>query len=228
MLLVVALAAAPDSLAAQHPDAATMQAHHPGADGDNRVWGANWQLAARFAPYKVASLTHSTSVSPQWIGETDRFWYQWENSDGTFYYIVDPARATKRQIFDNDRIAAELTRITRDPWDGQHLPIRNIEFIDENTIQFEVQSTQDEEIADEEAEVGRAAGGQEQEPPQPAQDPEEGLPLRVRREHPDPPGAGGLRGAPKPTRAGPASPPTAPGWSSAGSATSTSWAGTTT
>jgi len=22
-------------------------------------------------------------VSPQWIGKTDRFWYQWENSDGS-------------------------------------------------------------------------------------------------------------------------------------------------
>src|SRR5690606_3529265 len=55
-------------------------------------------------------------------------------------------RGTKRQIFDNDRIAAELTRITRDPWDGQHLPIRNIRFIDANTLRFEVQSSQDEEV----------------------------------------------------------------------------------
>ena len=166
-------------------------------------------------------------MSPRWIGETDRFWYQWENSDGTFYYIVDPARATKRQIFDNDRIAAELTRITKDPWDGQHLPIRNIRFIDENTLQFEVQSTVDEEIPDEEAETGEEQQEEQEGSGRPPQDPEEGLPLRVRREHPDPQGAGGLRGAPEP-----------PGWASVspdsskvvftGSATSTPWAGTTT
>jgi hypothetical protein len=32
-----------------------------------------------------------------------------------------------------------------DPWDGQHLPIRSIKFIDGNTLQFEVESSQDEE-----------------------------------------------------------------------------------
>ncbi|MEJ2203188.1 MAG: DPP IV N-terminal domain-containing protein [Gemmatimonadota bacterium] len=107
---------------------------------------ANYELAARFAPYKIREMVHSTSVAPRWIEDTDRFWYQWETSDGTFYTIVDPARGTRRQLWDNDRIAAELTRITRDPWDGQHLPIRNIRFIDDNTLQFEVESSQDEEV----------------------------------------------------------------------------------
>lgn len=160
-LLSIGLGTAQAPLRAQMADAALMAAHHPEAQ-DVRAWGANWQLAARFAPYKARSLTHATSVSPQWVGKTDRFWYQWENSDGTFYYIVDPARATKRQIFDNDRIPAELTRITGDPFDGQHLPIRNIEFIDENTLQFEVESTLEEEIVDEAAETGDQQQEQEQ------------------------------------------------------------------
>ncbi len=107
--------------------------------------GANYELAARFAPYKIDKLVYSTSVSPRWIEGSERFWYEWRTSDGTFYYLVDPVSGTKRQIFDNDRIAAELTRITRDPWDAQHLPIRRIKFIDPNTLQFEVQSSQDEE-----------------------------------------------------------------------------------
>ena len=41
--------------------------------------------------------------------------------------------------------AAELTRITMDPSDGQHLPIRKLKFTDPDTLHFEVQSTQDEE-----------------------------------------------------------------------------------
>lgn len=110
---------------------------------------ANYDLAARFAPYKISDLVHSTSVNPNWIQDTDRFWYSWESSEGTHYYIVDPARGSKRQLFDNDRIAAELTRLTRDPWDGQHLPIRNIRFIDANTLEFEVESSQDEAEEDE-------------------------------------------------------------------------------
>ena len=130
--LLIAAAGAPSPVASQSMEVV-------GGEGS-----ANFQLAARFAPYKLRELVKSTSVSPRWINHTDRFWYEWETTEGTFYYLVDPAQGTKRQIFDNDRIAAELTRLTQDPWDGQHLPIRNIRFIDANTLQFEVQSSQDE------------------------------------------------------------------------------------
>lgn len=122
-------------------------AHRVGGPGS-----ANYRLAARFAPYKLERLIYSTGVTPRWIEGTERFWYQWDNADGSFYYIVDPSEGTRRQIFDNDVLAAELTRITRDPWDGQHLPIRNIRFIDGNTLQFEVESSQDEEREDDEVE----------------------------------------------------------------------------
>ena len=112
---------------------------------DNRVATANYQLAARFAPYKLNRLIYSTTVTPHWIEGSDRFWYEWETSNGKSFYLVDPAQGTKTAVFDNDRIAAELTRLTKDPWDGQHLPIRGIRFIDQDTLQFEVQSSQDEE-----------------------------------------------------------------------------------
>ena len=107
---------------------------------------ANYELAARFAPYRIQEMVHSTSVDPRWIEGTDKFWYEWENADGKFFYIVDPGRDSRTLLFDNDRIAAELTRITRDPWDGQHLPIRNIRFISDNVLHFEVESSQDEEV----------------------------------------------------------------------------------
>jgi dipeptidyl-peptidase-4 len=140
--------------AAPPPPAAAQSAEHgaaaPAGSGDT-VHIANWRLAARFAPYKFSHLIYSTTVNARWIEGTEKFWYQWENKDGTFYYIVDPAAGTKRQIFDNARIAAELTRITQDPWDAQHLPIRSIKFIDANTLQFDVQSSQDDTTQDAEA-----------------------------------------------------------------------------
>ncbi|RMH12765.1 MAG: S9 family peptidase [Gemmatimonadetes bacterium] len=106
---------------------------------------ANYELATRFAPYRIQKMTYSLTVQPRWIEGSERFWYSWETSDGTFYYLVDPVQGTKRAIFDNDRLAAELTRITRDPYDGKHLPIQRIRFIDENTLRFDVRSSQDEE-----------------------------------------------------------------------------------
>jgi len=124
---------------------------------------ANYRLAARFAPYKIDELLYSTSVNPRWIEGAERFWYEWETSDGSFYTIVDPVTGTKRQIFDNDRIAAELTRITHDPWDGQHLPIRSIRFIDGNTLQFEVESSQDEEVVEADVENEQEQDEEQQE-----------------------------------------------------------------
>ena len=122
---------------------------------------ANFDLAARWAPYRVSDMVHTTTAEPRWIEGSEKFWYEWESSDGSFYYIVDPERQARTQLFDNDRIAAELTRITMDPWDGQHLPIRNIRFIDDDTFQFDVESSQDEEI--EEGEIEQEDQEQEQE-----------------------------------------------------------------
>ncbi|MDE2866603.1 MAG: DPP IV N-terminal domain-containing protein [Gemmatimonadota bacterium] len=124
-------------------------------EGSIKVEGpgsANFELAARFAPYKVSDLVHSLRVTPRWIEDTDRFWYEWETSDGRHFYLVDPGQGTKTEIFDNDQIAAELTRITRDPWDAQHLPVRAIRFTGPNTIQFDVESSQEEEVEEEEDE----------------------------------------------------------------------------
>ena len=109
---------------------------------------ANVQLATRFAPYKIKKMTYSTSLNPKWIKGKDGFWYEWKTSNGTMYYIVDPARGSKEVLFDNDSIAAELTRITKDPWDAQHLPIEKIKFISDNILQFEVKSSQNKEKTD--------------------------------------------------------------------------------
>ncbi|MFQ5680043.1 MAG: hypothetical protein ACE5HP_11370 [Gemmatimonadota bacterium] len=105
----------------------------------------NYRLAARFAPSKIRELIHSVSVTPRWIEDTERFWYEWETPDGKRFYLVDPRAESRVEVFDNDRLAAELTRITKDPWDGKHLPIKSIRFIDGNTLRFDVESSQDEE-----------------------------------------------------------------------------------
>lgn len=112
--------------------------------GSNATASADFTLAARWAPYQIRDLIHSTTVEPNWIEGTDDFWYEWETSEGKSFFLVDPAAGSKTEIFDNDRIAAELTRITRDPWDGRHLPIRNIRFISEGTLQFDVESSLDD------------------------------------------------------------------------------------
>ena len=75
-------------------------------------------MAARFAPRKLEKMIFSTSVDPHWLKKSDRFWYVYETPQGKNWYIVDPAKGEKKQLFDRDRLAAMLTAIVKDPMDG--------------------------------------------------------------------------------------------------------------
>ena len=102
---------------------------------------ANYELAARFSPERLKKMVFSTNVDPHWLKLSERFWYTYETSEGKFYYIVDPARRSKRPLFDNVKMAADMSRLTKDPFDAQHLNIENLKFIkDETALQFEVKS----------------------------------------------------------------------------------------
>ena len=113
---------------------------------------ANYELAARFAPYEIEDRAYDLTVDPQWIEGSERFWYQFETAEGTRYWIVDPEEGTQRELFDRARLAAELTRITDDPWDAKHLPIEHIRFVDETTLEFDVTSSEEVTTSQDEVE----------------------------------------------------------------------------
>lgn len=110
---------------------------------------ANYSLAARFSPKKLEKMIFSTAVDPHWLKQGSRFWYMYETTAGKKWYVVDPVKLTKQPMFDNDKLAASLTRIVKDPVDGQHLTLDNLKFVrDEQWISFEVKSTVDEQVKD--------------------------------------------------------------------------------
>ena len=111
----------------------------------------NYRAAAKYSPKNLAKLVHSTSVSPHWLKKGNRFWYQYKTSDGANYYIVDADRKTRRKLFDNVKMAKWLTEITKDPYDGQHLPRFSFKFNKaENAIRFYVTSTEEVPVKKEE------------------------------------------------------------------------------
>lgn len=110
----------------------------------DQTYSGNYELAARFSPDKMSKMVFSTSVSPHWLKKSDRFWYEYKTSEGTNWYLVDPVRKTKKSLFDKDKLAMEITKITKDPVDGQHLKLNGLKFLeDENTITFKVKGTQE-------------------------------------------------------------------------------------
>ncbi|MCW3073859.1 MAG: peptidase [Flaviaesturariibacter sp.] len=119
------------------------------ASAQTPVTKANYSAAARYSSKKLDKLVFSTSVDPHWLKNSDRFWYVYETPSGKNWYIVDPAKAEKRLLFDNEKLAAQLTAIVKDPMDAQHLLIDSMRFVrDENWIQFEVKSTEEVERKD--------------------------------------------------------------------------------
>ena len=106
----------------------------------------NYDLAAKFSPKNIAKMVHSTSVNPNWLKLGNKFWYQYKTTDGSKYYIVDADRRTRKELFDNDKMAAWLTEITKDPYDAKHLPRFNFKFVkNETAIQFRVTSKEEVE-----------------------------------------------------------------------------------
>jgi len=107
------------------------------------VHKANYELAQHWMQGRVGKLVFDTSVTPHWLAG-DKFWYSYETSHGRHFYLVDPAKKTKAPVFDNAKMAAMLTEITRVPYDSQHLPIRTIKFVKNDTaIEFEIQVERD-------------------------------------------------------------------------------------
>jgi dipeptidyl aminopeptidase/acylaminoacyl peptidase len=108
------------------------------------TYKGNYELAARFSPDKLKKMIFSTSVDPHWMKKSDRFWYEYETTQGKRWVVVDPLRRSKTPLFDADKLAAELTKAVKDPFDGQHLKLDNMKLLgDENTLQFTVKSTAD-------------------------------------------------------------------------------------
>ncbi|SDH65447.1 Dipeptidyl aminopeptidase/acylaminoacyl peptidase [Pedobacter terrae] len=106
---------------------------------------ANYQLASRFSPNKLKKMVYSTAVDPHWLKLSNRFWYTFESPKGKFWYLVDPAARSKKLMFDNAKLAADITLIVRDPFDAEHLPLENLKFAaDEKSISFEIKSSVDE------------------------------------------------------------------------------------
>ena len=82
--------------------------------------------AEKFTQDKINTMLFSTTVDPHWFQQGNCFWYTYKTSEGTFWYVVDPVKKTKNQLFNRDEMASQLTEIVKDPFEARHLPIANL------------------------------------------------------------------------------------------------------
>ncbi|MBR1959501.1 MAG: S9 family peptidase, partial [Bacteroidales bacterium] len=100
--------------------------------------------AEKFTQEKLSTMLFSTMVDPHWFGDGKCFWYEYKTSEGTFWYVVNPAEKSKKPLFDRDEMASQLTEIVQDPFEARHLPIQNLKAKEDGkTFTFEVTSSKD-------------------------------------------------------------------------------------
>ena len=116
------------------------QNQKPAGDTREPVVKANYALAERFSAKKVNQMVFSTRITPEWFKSGDKFWYEWKTSEGTHYYIVDPAKGSKSEVFDMDRLAMQVTQIVRYPFDSKHIPLKDLKLKDDKTFTFNIVS----------------------------------------------------------------------------------------
>ena len=95
--------------------------------------------ARKFAGQAVSQMLFTQRVTPNYFNSGVKFWYEYKTSQGTNWYVVDPVAQRKQSLFNLDELAAEITTITKDPFDSQNLPLTRLALEDDDmTFTFNV------------------------------------------------------------------------------------------
>lgn len=97
---------------------------------------ADFKTAEKFRSSNLRIKTGDTRVSPNWIHESNKFWYSYKKSDGKNYYYVDADTKSKKLMFDSRYMAAEIHKLIHRPYNQLDLPLEDIEFEKESTTKF--------------------------------------------------------------------------------------------
>ena len=89
---------------------------------------ANFELADKFTTQKMEKMASSLSVDPNWFKDENRFWYEYKNTDGKNWYVVDAEKRTKKTLFDKEEMAAQLAELFEKPFNSKDLPLKDFEY----------------------------------------------------------------------------------------------------
>ncbi len=98
-----------------------------------QVTSKDYQRAESFLPHNAQKKVFRSYVEPNWIDDTDRFWYRVDTPEGKEFNLADPNKPDKMPAFDHVRLAASLTRTTGQAYEHTRLPFDHISFRDSMT-----------------------------------------------------------------------------------------------
>lgn len=89
---------------------------------------ANWQLAEKFSTANLRPKIFTSAVNPRWLGQSDSLCYNWKDHNGSTFYLVVPTAKSKRPLFDQEKLAAQLSEQSHRAHDPQNLPFTSLTF----------------------------------------------------------------------------------------------------
>jgi dipeptidyl-peptidase 4 len=97
---------------------------------------ADFKAAEKFRSDNLTPKYGDLAVNPNWIEESDLFWYSFKTSAGKNYYYVNAATRSKQVMFESKYMAAELRKLTHHPYNDLDLPLKDIKFEKKSTTKF--------------------------------------------------------------------------------------------
>jgi dipeptidyl-peptidase 4 len=103
---------------------------------------ANWELADKFSAASLRSRVYTTAVNPHWLGQSDSLCYDWKDHSGSTFFLVVPTTKTKKPLFDQAKLASQLSEQSHHSHDPQTLPFNTLTFSkDRKTFTFTADSS---------------------------------------------------------------------------------------
>ena len=84
---------------------------------------ANYKLADKYLVSKMGGVVFSREVKPNYLPDSEQFWYSDKTSRGNNYYIVNPKSKKQQLLFDSEDMAARVSEITNKTFNTRDLNI---------------------------------------------------------------------------------------------------------
>ncbi len=96
----------------------------------------DYEKATGFLGFSTESLVYRGSIRPNWL-DNDRLWYRVNTEKGVEYILVDPVKKTRSSAFNQDELAASLSKASGLTIDAYKLPFQTFTLSpDGKTISF--------------------------------------------------------------------------------------------
>lgn len=79
---------------------------------------SDYERADQMLSWNLSEKVYRSSVTPNWISD-HQFWYRVDTRRGTEFWYVDASNRQKRELFDHERLAGQISRVAdeeADPW----------------------------------------------------------------------------------------------------------------